>query len=346
MSIWRQVARNALSGVGMLSLVRQYFGRNADGSYPSVSAAPLQQDIGGQACLVAVEGDLALAYVGTLSDYQAHASKSRDVYQQRWAQELQLADSGTPFTTPGYCYVCDCEVEFQTDFLYSTAVVNGKPIPNWRERVLCSNCQLNNRIRASIHLLEKSLGAKRGAQIYLAEQITPLHHELKRRFPALIGSEYLGEKIAYGACDERGIRNESITKLTFRDNAFDYILNFDVLEHVPDVSAALREIHRTLSPGGTLLLSVPFMMNEQTTRKRSIVDESGNIKHILEPQYHGDPIADAGCLCFHDFGWDFLDQMRETGFVDVNILLYWSGKFGYYGVEQIMITGKKSHANC
>lgn len=34
--------------------------------------------------------------------------------------------------------------------------------------------------------------------------------------------------------------------------------------------------------------------------------------------------------------------MRDVGFVDVNILLYWSDPLDYYGMEQMMIITRKT----
>ena len=47
------------------------------------------------------------------------------------------------------------------------------------------------------------------------------------------------------------------TKIPFASNSFDVVTMFDVLEHVEDDAAAVREIFRVLKPGGAFVLSVP-----------------------------------------------------------------------------------------
>jgi SAM-dependent methyltransferase len=49
----------------------------------------------------------------------------------------------------------------------------------------------------------------------------------------------------------------SAEALPLPDVSFDGVLFLDVLEHVVDESAVIREIRRVLKPGGTLILSVP-----------------------------------------------------------------------------------------
>lgn len=49
-----------------------------------------------------------------------------------------------------------------------------------------------------------------------------------------------------------------ITKIPEPDASFDGILCIEVLEHIPDPQAALREFSRLLKPGGTLILTAPF----------------------------------------------------------------------------------------
>jgi len=47
--------------------------------------------------------------------------------------------------------------------------------------------------------------------------------------------------------------------LPFNDSRFETVILSDVLEHLPEPSALWREMARVLSPGGKVLLSVPFL---------------------------------------------------------------------------------------
>lgn len=58
-----------------------------------------------------------------------------------------------------------------------------------------------------------------------------------------------------GACDVRA----DIVALPFRSGAFDAIKATEVLEHVPDPAAALRECARVLRAGGHLVATAPFL---------------------------------------------------------------------------------------
>jgi SAM-dependent methyltransferase len=45
--------------------------------------------------------------------------------------------------------------------------------------------------------------------------------------------------------------------LPFADASFDLVTSFDVLEHIDDDVAALRELARVLRPGGRVVMAVP-----------------------------------------------------------------------------------------
>lgn len=264
---------------------------------------------------------------------------------KKWRDiEFALLTNDVSIETEGYCFTCSNNSSFHTDFLYSDPnhMVNNKRVPNWRERVICSGCKLNSRVRASVHFLEEKLGAKLDDTIYITEQATPLYSHLESKYTKLNGSEYLGDKVPYGEIDlTTGLRNESITKLSFESDIFDYILSFDVFEHIPEYKLAFAECLRCLKQSGVLLFTVPFNKFAEHNLQRAVIDKSGNIQHILEPEYHGDPINEEGCLCFYHFGWEMLDQMRQIGFTKVKAHLFWSKKLGYLGNDHVLFSAQK-----
>ncbi len=54
-------------------------------------------------------------------------------------------------------------------------------------------------------------------------------------------------------------RVEDVTRMSFGDASFDVVLLSNVLEHVFEHRKAVDECYRVLSPGGTLVLVVPFL---------------------------------------------------------------------------------------
>lgn len=61
-------------------------------------------------------------------------------------------------------------------------------------------------------------------------------------------------------CAEKGlgrVEEGTVARIPFADGTFDLVLATDIIEHVDDDVAALRELRRVLKPGGTLLLTVP-----------------------------------------------------------------------------------------
>lgn len=105
--------------------------------------------------------------------------------------------------------------------------------------------------------------------MYLTEQGTALYEVMRARYPNLTASEYLGANCPLGE-ELAGIRNEDLTRLTFADESFDFVLSFDVMEHVADDVAAFEEVFRCLKPDGRVLFAAPFSRDrdEKVVRAR------------------------------------------------------------------------------
>ena len=81
----------------------------------------------------------------------------------------------------------------------------------------------------------------------------------KLRRLRLIGLDGETERLqrAKMECSTPGLSSGDIHQLPFADGAFDKVLISEVLEHLTDDSAGLRQIYRILKPGGILSISVP-----------------------------------------------------------------------------------------
>src|SRR5688572_9834613 len=90
-------------------------------------------------------------------------------------------------------------------------------------------------------------------------------------------------------------REKAITSgdLPFGESSFDLVTCFGVLHHIPNVSHVVRELHRTLKPGGHLLLREPSTSMGDWTKARP----------GLTPRERGIPRA-----------W-MTDRLQQTGFL-------------------------------
>jgi SAM-dependent methyltransferase len=86
--------------------------------------------------------------------------------------------------------------------------------------------------------------------------------------------------------------------LPFPDGTFDRIIASEVLEHLPDDAAALRELARVLRPGGTIAVTIPAWLSETVCWK-------------LSEEYHA-PIAEGGHLRIYTEA-AMRDLMRAAG---------------------------------
>ena len=265
-----------------------------------------------------------------------HAIRDKQALEQELAHaEMLIPSSGNSFTVPGYSYTAGAHVDFNV-------TVSSEPIRyvNWRETVDCPITGFNNRMRSTLHLLDIEGGLYADSRIYVTEQVTPMFTHLRNLYPLAVGSEFLGDSCKPGWVNDQGIRHEDLTQLSFQSESFDTVVSLDVLEHIPDFLDALRETARVLTPGGRFVWSAPFIdLLPQNHIMARIVN--GEIEHLTEPEYHGDPVTNQGVLCFTRFGWEVLQQARDNGFRDAYAITFHSLEFGYFGGRQYLFVAVK-----
>ena len=94
-----------------------------------------------------------------------------------------------------------------------------------------------------------------------------------------------------------------ITNLPFKDNTFDIIFCNHVLEHIPDDTKAMQELHRVLKSGGMGILQVPQDLNRATTFEDDTVTDPKERAKIFGQYDH-----------VRIYGRDYFKKLRSVGF--------------------------------
>ena len=243
----------------------------------------------------------------------------------------QVRRSRHPFSLEGYCNVCDDVRSFAMAWHLGAVEADGSVHPAWTLNACCPVCGLVSRMRALLdHLANVAPDAQR---VFVAERLTECYDALAARYPAIIGSEWLGDDrrpAEHVAVDGVEVRHEDVTALSFDDDALELVITQDVFEHVPDYPAAFAECARVLEPGGRLVFTVPCFAHLDETDVIAEIDAAGEVVHHGPPEIHGNPVGD-GSVCFQHFGWDLLDALRSAGFADAVAHAYWGPWAGHLG---------------
>jgi len=95
-----------------------------------------------------------------------------------------------------------------------------------------------------------------------------LHFAPEKHLAARIASCVPALYVKGDLCPSReGVTKMDVTAIPHAEGTFDWVICNHVLEHVPDDSAALRELCRVLKPGGRAVLQTPFAKRLAVTRE-------------------------------------------------------------------------------
>jgi SAM-dependent methyltransferase len=122
-------------------------------------------------------------------------------------------------------------------------------------------------LRAGDRLLDLGCGfgrhafesLRRGAHVVACDFSLAELKDVKGMFGAIVTEEAASLPEGAGGA----VANGDATRLPFADASFDRIIASEVLEHIPDDTAAFRELARVLKPGGVLAVTVPAWLAER-----------------------------------------------------------------------------------
>jgi SAM-dependent methyltransferase len=197
------------------------------------------------------------------------------------------ASSRPVFENSGYCPCCRARTVFQAF------------APWLRDYYACSRCGSIPRQRHVVAVLDARFPSWEDCIVH---ESSPSGDFIARHARHYSDSQYVPDTPRGGF--RGGVRSEDIEALTFPDESIDIFITQDVLEHVFHPEVAIREVHRVLRPGGAHVFTTPKHQGLLETVQRARLGPDGVIQHILEAQYHNNPIGD-GALVTYDYGSDF-----------------------------------------
>lgn len=173
----------------------------------------------------------------------------------------------------------------------------------WHPQTICPQCGSQVRHRMLVAILDGKSTVTGISQAGLLAEKKILHFAPERQLRERIksaASSYTTADYDRGDCD---LRLDMSAMPSVADASFDVAIACDVLEHVPDDRAAMREMHRILRSDGTAILTVPQKDPPSTTDEDPAITDPAEREHRFGQKDH-----------VRMFGDDFATRLEEAGF--------------------------------
>jgi SAM-dependent methyltransferase len=227
----------------------------------------------------------------------------------------------------GYCAVCESETRFSSE-------------RSWlRDYYRCERCGSLPRERALLTILNRRYPGWRELEIHESSPGLPSSTHLSDSCPDYLGTQYFPD-VPTGE-EHGGFRNEDLCRQTFADASFDLVITQDVMEHVLDPHEAFREIARTLKPGGAHVFTTPIYPDLAVTEVRARLVE-GEVEHLVEPEYHSNPIDPDGSLVTVHWGQDIGEIVAASSGLVTTIYVVVDRRLGLDGEFLEVLVSRKT----
>jgi SAM-dependent methyltransferase len=196
-------------------------------------------------------------------------------------------------------------------------------VANLRETLVCSQCGGISRDRALIVALGGLLGERAPLAAWTPRQNqrmfeTSGYRGHPRFLPGIF--DYYNLPYTPPPTDKKlepidARVGADLQDLQFPNGFFHVVMTAEVLEHVPDEQAAIREIVRVLEPGGHLVLEVPYVH----AFERNLVRVSrwhGRDVYLYPPEYHAEHT-----LVYRIYGRELLEDLVRAGLAVTHLVL-------------------------
>lgn len=194
----------------------------------------------------------------------------------------------------GYCPICERSATFISKDkwlrggLFCQTCPNGS-VPRERALALVLNRKRPNWRTLAIH---ESSPAKRG-----------ISAKMQAECGNYTGSHFFAD-MPFGQ-EVKGFKNETLENQTFADESFDIVVTLDVFEHVYEPGRMIKEIYRTLKPGGLYISTFPIRKYQVESHKPRVrKNADGSLVYLEKPEIHGNPTDNSGALVTFDYGYD------------------------------------------
>lgn len=180
----------------------------------------------------------------------------------------------------------------KSDFFRENGVIGG----GCRKRVVCPNCEANDRIRWIDYVIENY------SDMYIKEKsilhIAP-EKIIRNKIRKVNKERYITGDIQEGVADYV----VDIMDMNYPNEYFDYVILNHVMEHVPDEKKAFEEIIRCLKSQGILMISFPISLKQKTYENIAVQSEQQRLEHYGQKDH---------CRLY---GLDVMERISSYGFI-------------------------------